>query len=407
MKKCWSKDLLRYMTVLTAAVMLTLSGMTDNTNGLQRAEALCKADKVAASFEQGLLYADGKIKLAEMHGSWRDMGRQYGALLGEDLRFIAHEWFAPYFKEHPEKRAAAERIADDTYNMYPHHLKEMMLGMTETSGMTLEEIKLVNSVERAAGIMGCSGLAVYDDYAKDKLVYGRNYDFFPNYKQLEPTVTVVVYHPADGSLPMANISIAGEIYTVNGLNSRGIFLELNNGSASSAANDKARLDSLTGLSQVLHEAETLDYVDRFFHTWGNNSSFIIGVADSKEARSYEWCTLGLQRGDAVTTKGVMAQSNAFFSPEWQLESPSEEKSFWSEERRNNLLKLAQKNKGKIDAAMMQKLIILPKDKGGAYLPDFALYQLVVEPESKKIWLRLPGVQDWTEIEADGFLQEAD
>lgn len=395
------KYLLRYMLVLSAAVMLTVSGITKDI-----AEALCKADKPVAAFEEGLLYAEGKIKVAELHGSWHDMGRQYGALLGEDLRFIAQEWFAPYLTKQPEKRALAEEIAHNTYDSYPHYLKEMILGMAETSGMTLEEIKLVNCVERAAGIMGCSGLAVYDDYAKDKLVYGRNYDFFPNYKHLEPTVAVVVYHPADGSLPIANISLAGEIYTVNGLNSRGIFLELNNGSASSAANDNARLDSLTGLSQVLLEAENLDYVDKFFHTWGNNSSYIIGAADSQEARSYEWCTLGLKRGDTVTNKGVMAQSNAFFSPEWQLEIPSEEKSFWSKERRNNLLNLAKKNKGKIDAAMMQKLIIQPKDKGGAYLPDFALYQLVVEPESKKIWLRLPEVQDWTEIEAEGFLQEA-
>ena len=56
--------------------------------------------------------------------------------------------------------------------------------------------------------------------------------------------------------------------------------------------------------------------------------------------------------------------------------------------------------------MMQQLIIQPKDEGGAYLPDYALYQLVVTPADRKMWLRLPGVQEWTEIDAGSFLQEA-
>lgn len=372
----------------------------------QGAEALSRDDKPLEVFEQGSLYADGRVRVAELHGSWHDMGRQYGTLLGEDLRFILHDWFEPVLQEQPDKRAVAEKIAGEAYDRYPHHLKEMMAGMAETSGLSLEEIKLVNSVERAAGVMGCSGLAVYDAYAADKLVYGRNYDFFPYYKKLEPTVVVVSYHPADGSLPMANISIAGEVYTVNGINSRGIFLELNNGSASSPRHDKARLDSLTGLSQVLHQAENMDYVDGFFQTWGNNSSYIIGVADSEEARSYEWCTQGMQRGDKASPRGLMAQTNAFFSPGWQMEPPGEDASFWSKERRDNLIRLAEANKGKVDAAMMQQLIIQPKDEGGAYLPDYALYQLVVTPADRKMWLRLPGVQEWTEIDAGSFLQEA-
>ena len=42
--------------------------------------------KSISSFEGGTLYRSGKINVLALHGSYRQMGRQYGYLLSDELK---------------------------------------------------------------------------------------------------------------------------------------------------------------------------------------------------------------------------------------------------------------------------------------------------------------------------------
>ncbi len=63
----------------------------------------------------------------------------------------------------------------------------------------------------------------WGDYAEDKLIIGRNYDYSEAFALLKDDVFVTVYHPSDGALATATIGYAGEIYAVNDLNEKGVF----------------------------------------------------------------------------------------------------------------------------------------------------------------------------------------
>ena len=75
-------------------------------------------------------------------------------------------------------------IIEDFYQSYPYKFKEFFQGMSETSGLTLEELKVANSLEIVLMFGShiyntrCSGMSAWGNYAPDgKVVYGRNYDY--------------------------------------------------------------------------------------------------------------------------------------------------------------------------------------------------------------------------------------
>ena len=97
-------------------------------------------------------------------------------------------------------------------------------------------------------------------------------------------------------------------------------MELNNGKPSAPINPpEARITGTTMLFNALFEIDELKEWDLFFSTVNNSSSYIINVADSQSARSYEWCPIGITR-------------------------------------RKNLITLCDSAKGKIDAQKMMEII---------------------------------------------------
>ena len=243
----------------------------------------------------------------------------------------------------------------------------------------------------------------WNDYAADSLIIGRNYDYSEAFALLKDDIAVTVYHPADGALATATIGYVGEIYAVNGMNEKGVFLELNNGKPS--ANIKspdARVTGTTMLFSVLFEADDLDDLDLFFNTVNCSSSYIINVADSREGRSYEWCPIGVKRLDG---DGLLVSTNYYLHPDWLFATPSDAASWEGLTRRANLLSLCEAEKGKLDEDAMMHIIETTEENGGA-MNALTVYQLVVEPETLTLWLQIVGGSAWTEIDLGSFLLAA-
>ena len=51
---------------------------------------------------------------------------------------------------------------------------------------------------------------------------------------------------------------------------------------------------------------------------------------------------------------------------------------------------------------MQEIIETPVEKGGA-MNELTMYQIVVVPETKMLWLQVVGGPEWTRIDLSGFL----
>jgi len=60
------------------------------------------------------------------------------------------------------------------FNLYPERFKDIIYGMAETSGLSIEKHIVLNGLELYGSIAGCSGIAAWGDYTKGgPLVFGR------------------------------------------------------------------------------------------------------------------------------------------------------------------------------------------------------------------------------------------
>ena len=395
--KTWNR-IACYLLVFLAAIM--------PWNGLSESEGsgeILYADCPARSFEMGTKTSMNGINVVDLHGTWHEMGRQYGALLKDELTevYLFVKTIIQYSVGNAKK---ADSIIEVQTAQTPYRISEFMRGAAETSGLTVEQLQAVNAVERIGGLPKCSAVFCWDDYAAGPLVIGRNYDYSDAFALLKDDVAVTVYHPADGSLAVATVGYVGEIYAVNGLNEKGIFMELNNGKPS--ANIKSpdsRITGTTMLFSALFEIDELEDWDLFFSTVNCSSPYIINVADSRLARSYEWCPVGFKPGGSDLPDGLLVSTNYYVNPEWLFALPSDEASWQGLTRRNNLIALSEKAKGGIDAQKMLDIIETSVEDGGA-MDELTVFQMVVVPESRNLWIRVIGGSGWTQIDLSGFLQ---
>jgi len=334
------------------------------------------------------------MKVIHVSGSWLEMGRQYGEQLSEQLRHVYA--FLVEKGSTPERMQAIADVAEKLFSRYPEPLRLFLAGVASSSGLSEQQLRLINAVEYAEPVWLCSALAAWGDYANGPLVFGRNYDAL-SYQSLADDLVVTIFHPT-GLLSVATIGYAGEIYAVNGFNEAGLFVELNNGMPSAGYDIRYDLPaSTTTLLMMLFEARTIDDVDRFFRSTQSFSSLLIGVADAHEARSYEWCTAGMQRGDEGPEKGMMAQTNHYVHPAWPYPVPDDEKAWQSLTRRCHLCTLAERYKGQIDLPLMQQIMQTPIAEGGPMFADFTMYQLVVCPADRRLSLRVNPAGEWENI----------
>lgn len=345
-------------------------------------------------FEGGSFGSNGVLNVVSLHGDWHQMGRQYGALtqhlLCEVLSFVLNH------ADTPQKRTQVNQTAQKLFSRYPDHLKSFFDGVAATSGLSLDQLRLINAVEYAEPDFMCSAMAAFGDYGEGRLVFGRNYDgvsFLP----LAGDLLITVFHP-DNALSAAIIGYAGEIYCVNGFNEQGLFVELNNGMPSAGYQIRYDMNaSTTELLCMLFQAHNMEEVDHFFNTTPSFSSLIIGVADSCEARTYEWCTAGVQRADTQLPHGLALHTNHYVHPDWPFPQPDDTHSWQSSTRRCNLFSMAERHKGHWNSERMRTLMQTPIAEGGPMFDTITLYQLVVEPDEMRLWMRIPDKMPWIQI----------
>lgn len=383
---------------ITAVVLLTFA-----VNFLYTQPVFASNEiKFIAAFEDGKLYRSGKINVLVLQGSYRQMGRQYGRLLDKELKALYKNALIDYFQK--QKGLSSESMkkrAISLYHLYPQRFKDIIAGMAETSGLSLDEQIMLNSLESYGSMSGCSGIIVWGAFTKSQsLIAGRNYDWFDKYTEFAQTLTLTVFKP-DSGISNAIVTFAGVIYATTGMNESGIFLELNNGLPSGGTLSYSnRVPAIVSLMACLNDYRTMDQVDAFFNTTRTNFSFIINTADKSRGISYEWAPFEHRRQNGGA-EGLLVATNHFTDPSWGIILRDND-GFETVRRRENLLALGDKNKGKIDLKKMMEFLDTPMNEGGATWPARGhirtVYQIIAVPESLQFWLKVPGYQDWTDVD---------
>lgn len=354
---------------------------------------------------QGSLYKAEKINVLVLQGTYRQMGEQYGELLKDELT-EDYEGIVEGLKDLGLSLEDLQQFGDDIYRKYPQKYKEIIEGLGDCSGLGLEKAVVLNAQEQYVGAVlaewaeehygKCSGLAAWGPYTESgTLVFGRNYDLGPTNHQY---ATMVVYNPIDGSIPTASFTYAGCIYVTSGMNSSGVFLELNNGSASDKGDfSETRPWAPVMLFSFLEQSASLDQLTAFFNTTNPDLAYIVQGADENGAVSFEWSTTGV-KARGPDRDGLLSATNYFVEPSWDIPPPDDGVDA-SVGRRENLLGLADQNKGKINTEVMTEIIATPLEDGGAFrAPNLTSYEIVAEPGSLTVWVRVPEYQDWVEVD---------
>jgi len=355
-----------------------------------------------ASFEGGHRFQAGEYPVIVLTGSYREMGRQYGALMKPEL----NEEYAYLIDTLSERGYTQEMARTEGHNItafYPQRVREIFIGMSETSGLTKEDIAVLyygaifQLMTKPPVPVSCSYLAVWGNYTSDgSVIASRNWDLDDAVMPFAKWYVLTVYRPTDGSNAIATWSPAG-MRPETFMNSRGLFIADDNAGISDDA-PEPRPEFVTEFYRFMFDYSDLTALDAGIRGTSPDVGWIVDVAGPDGAYVYEKMTSRtLQR----TGNGVVAAANHFVDPSWNFPAPPEH----SLSRYNNLLRLADEAKGSIDAARMMQIRDVCLENGGAKFCHSLLFgskyssnhQVVFVPKTRTVWVNAMD-RPWQKIE---------
>lgn len=346
-----------------------------------------------SQYEDGKLYKIDKLLVLQLSGSYLEMGRQEGHLLKDLIHEYYNDSVVNYFIR--ENNMSYERLALDSlerFNHYPKRFRDIISGISDTSGLSLANLTILSRVPYIAP--GCSAVFAWRDYSRDgSTVAGRNLDFYSSMEDFINYTIVCIYNPTDGSHSVASVCRLTQLEIHTGMNDQGLFLEANDGSSSGGSIFFP--NRITYLGSFLFDYSTLDQLDAVVHSSKIDWATLLNVADEREARSYEWATFDLKRAMPMRD-GFLASTNHFVNPEWglaQLQGDPDNTTL----RRNNLLDMGERYRGKFDARVMMSVLDTDIENDGPS-GDFTRLKVVAIPKEKVIWVKIPKYQNWTEVD---------
>mgnify|MGYP003638995998 CR=1 FL=1 len=344
----------------------------------------------------------GNTPVLKLSGSYLQMGQDYG----QDLRFQLNQALSVlkkyYINESHLTYPQLVQQANLLYNRFPNNLQQFMQGEAQGSGLTLDDVKILNAMETFNELLEdaprfkCAFVFLPASHTTTNSTFiGRNYDYSPPLNTLAQYLTVTILN--DGkSVPTAFISIAGEIYCPSCVNAKGVFMELNDGSASGGSKvQTSRASMLSGMLTTLQHSNDLSQANQQLKQLDSDFSLIVNAADEKQSDSFEYSTtLGQQHYSSAST---LISTNYFLDPAWgsSIPKPNNISTALGITRRNHLLNLTN-NTSPIDIAQFKTLMAKRLLAGGAAW-DFTVYQLIYDTSTQALYVRYNHAGDWTAI----------
>jgi len=357
-----------------------------------------------ASFDGGQRFAAGDYSVIVLSGSYRQMGRQYGGLMKTELN-EEYTFLLTTLTKRGYTQEQVRTIGRDATASFPQRLKEVFLGMSETSGLTPDDISVLYYggalyISAAPVPLSCSYLAAWGNYTTDgSVVVSRNWDLYDHVLPFTKWYVLAVYRPSDGSNGVATWGPAG-MRPETLMNSKGLFIaDDNSGLGDSYNADESRPDLIMEFFRFMLDYSDVKGLDAGIRGTHANLPWIVDVAGPSEAYVYEKMTnKTLQR----TGSGVVAAANHFADPAWNFTTAPPEHSL---SRLNNLLRQADEAKGSIDAQKMMQIRDVCLENGGSKFCHTVFgsnayssnHQVVYVPGTRTLWMTVMD-KEWQKVE---------
>lgn len=242
--------------------------------------------KTIARCGAGFLEEVDGYRVLHVKGTPYEMGFQQGALLKDDIRELVRFLFEVKAKELKlevggvnllSPKRALGGIAATQRKFVPDRFHEELRGLAEGAGLPLEDAIAANFIPE---LFHCSGFALSGSATKDGTLYhGRILDYGCDWR-LQDHAVLTVAEP-EGRIPFVNVTYAGFIGSVTGMNAQRISIgEM--GGRGLGHWDGVPMALLVRM--VLEEADELPEAVAVFRDHPRTCEYYYVVADGKSGR---------------------------------------------------------------------------------------------------------------------------
>ena len=162
---------------------------------------------------------DDKIYVLTVSGSSYEMGKTYGRLMKKEI----NEHLPNLIHLMSQKMSKSETVLDELYSQVkpfiPDHFIEEMQGIADGSGLNFQDVLRANLIGEASewhcSLFGAWGKAT----AADGHLYQLRSLDYETEANIQKYPVVVVYFPNEG-FPFANVTWAGVVGSISGMNSQ-------------------------------------------------------------------------------------------------------------------------------------------------------------------------------------------
>ena len=242
--------------------------------------------KTIARCGKGWLETINGYPVLHLKGTPYEMGYQHGALLKDSIRQnleymikVRGDKALITVAGLEVKPAALIRSIISIQRPYvPQKYFEEIQGLSDASGLDLDLVRVGNFIPE---LFHCSGFAVMNSATKDGTLYhGRVLDYAIDWKLQEHAV-IIVAEP-DGGIPFVNVTYAGFIGSVTGMNAKQVSIgEMGGG----GQGHWGGVPMAFLVREVLSSAKTLDDAIAVFRNNPRTCQYFYVVADAKTNRA--------------------------------------------------------------------------------------------------------------------------
>jgi hypothetical protein len=367
----------------------------------------------------GKLYESNGFLVPVLTGSPKEMGAQYGSLMGEHMQKAYDLLITPGRNKgritDEDARAWTERV----YSTSSMRYRLFYDGVAEATGWPLDKVGMLDNLMEFSiyqskifdSFAGCTSILSWGGHSADGGMYiGRNEDWSETFSKIPQVLTV--RRPTDGSYKYATMGWPGILFPLTALNECSAYMDLHDGtSMGSSVIYEERPSSLNVVSDLLCEAALFSGFVTRLNRLATSISTILTLGDETTGGAMECSSLAgnrLRKPDVDSLTVV----NTFLDPDWGL--GKRETVSNSLRRYANMTARLADNTGKVNAEIVRGLMDLTlfnadgtfAEKGGATKPtkqdaDLTNYQTVVDVKRREMWMKVPSptaFADWTHFD---------
>lgn len=329
-----------------------------------------KISKTIARCGEGWLETIDGYPVLHLKGTPYEMGYQHGALLRENVRAnmnnIIHVEGSRTFdfgliKLQPKQ--AIESIVTIQREYVPAKYLEELRGLADGAGLKAREVTVANFIPE---LFHCSGFAVMNSATKDGTLYhGRVLDYAIDWK-LQEHVVVIVAEPT-GGIPFVNVTYAGFIGSVTGMNAEHVSIGEMGGRG---LGQWAGVPMAFLVREALERGHDLDQAISVFRDNPRTCQYYYVVADGKTNRA-----VGME-----ASAGVFQLIEPGVSHPLLPTAVKDAVLLSAGDRYHELVKRAQAGHGRFDHKSALDLMCRP------VAMKSNLHNVLFEPKSTKLWV---------------------